>query len=233
MDWLFLALLAAVGLLAGALVVLIWDGRAWQTLIRTQERQRQRWQTRLNETERQLARLHRQRQKLQRELAAAKQELTAVQSAHALSQSRIPDLEAQLAGVLRQLTETQELRQKLAAAEARIQEAEPIRSQLAARLAAAQHQHKFTSKQGKKELQVIRGIGPAYAQRLGDGGISKLTDLAEQTPEQLLQILNLKAGHLNKVVEWIAEARELTDSLAAAETGESDTAVPPPQSNLS
>ncbi len=239
MDWVLAGLLAAAGLLAGVLAAFVWDGRVWEKLIRASEQQRQQMQTRLNQTERKLAKLHRRRHKLEQELAAAKQELTAVQTQQSQTsqdlshaQSRIQELESQLAGMLRQLTETRQLRQRLAEAEARLKEAEPIKSQLAARLAAAQHQLRFTGMQGKKELETIHGIGPVYARKLGDAGISQLVELAEQTPEQLSQILGLKPGHQRKMAGWIAEARALTDSLAAEE-GESDTAAPPPQSKLS
>ena len=67
-----------------------------------------------------------------------------------------------------------------------------------------------------QELQKIKGIGPKYAQKLADAGITTLDDLANSTPEQLQEIVQAK-GVLAKYDDWIRQARELTAAETTAE----------------
>ncbi len=64
-----------------------------------------------------------------------------------------------------------------------------------------------------QELQQIKGIGPKYAQKLADAGITSLADLANSTPEQLHEIVHAR-GATARYDDWIAQARALTGAEA-------------------
>ena len=64
-----------------------------------------------------------------------------------------------------------------------------------------------------QDLQQIKGIGPKYAQKLSDAGISTLADLANSTPEQLHEIVHAR-GATARYDDWIAQARALTGAQA-------------------
>ncbi len=76
-----------------------------------------------------------------------------------------------------------------------------------------------------QDLQQIKGIGPKYARKLSDAGITTLEQLAASTPEQLQAIIQVRG--LANYEDWIRQARELTSQLqegvaeaeAAAESG--------------
>lgn len=55
------------------------------------------------------------------------------------------------------------------------------------------------------QLQRIKGIGPGYAQRLVESGITSLLELAEADTEGLRRIVGPRAN----VEQWIADAHEL------------------------
>jgi predicted flap endonuclease-1-like 5' DNA nuclease len=54
-------------------------------------------------------------------------------------------------------------------------------------------------------LQDIDGIGPTYARRLQEAGINTFADLAQQTPEHLLEVCGARS--LSAVESWIVAAR--------------------------
>ena len=53
----------------------------------------------------------------------------------------------------------------------------------------AQKTRPLRDKQGKDNLQAIRGIGPVIARRLNEAGVYTFEELAELTPDQLQEIL--------------------------------------------
>jgi predicted flap endonuclease-1-like 5' DNA nuclease len=88
---------------------------------------------------------------------------------------------------------------------------------------AARHPSRPQQETDGSQLQSVRGIGPSYAGRLAEAGISSLADLAKQTPEYVSSIVGLRPSRSGKVAEWIEEARVLTSSLSVAESqSESD-----------
>jgi predicted flap endonuclease-1-like 5' DNA nuclease len=56
------------------------------------------------------------------------------------------------------------------------------------------------------DLTLINGIGPAYALRLKEAGITTFAQLAALTPDQLRQIARLKVWQ-GEPGEWIAQAK--------------------------
>lgn len=138
---------------------------------------------------------------------------------------QIDDLKAQINGLLRQLTETQSLRKQLTAVKQELATVQDELARLRAQL-TIQSQAKQTLLQKKVNLEAIQGIGSTYARRLREAGIRTLSDLAQQTPEQVRQIVGLKAWQGGDPAQWIAEARALV-----AEDVPPD--IPPPLSNMS
>jgi predicted flap endonuclease-1-like 5' DNA nuclease len=61
-----------------------------------------------------------------------------------------------------------------------------------------------------EDLEAIRGIGPAYAHRLREAGINNYIDLARQSPEKLLEIVQARAWQAVDPQDWIEQARQLS-----------------------
>jgi polyhydroxyalkanoate synthase len=62
---------------------------------------------------------------------------------------------------------------------------------------------------GKKQVEIVRGIGPTYARRLHEAGVHSLNDLAELTAERVAELVGLKTWQRANPQAWIDEAREL------------------------
>lgn len=62
------------------------------------------------------------------------------------------------------------------------------------------------SPKGPDELEAIQGIGPAYARRLNDSGITTFSQLAEANPDDLREITGVTRWD---PTEWISQARTL------------------------
>lgn len=56
-------------------------------------------------------------------------------------------------------------------------------------------------------LSIIKGVGPAFAQRFNEAGIYTFEQLAQTTPENIREIIGTSRGDSN---EWIEEARVLS-----------------------
>ena len=57
------------------------------------------------------------------------------------------------------------------------------------------------------DLTVIKGIGPTFAKRLTEAGVTTYAALAETTPEHLREIT--KAPPMAEPDKWIAQARQM------------------------
>lgn len=57
------------------------------------------------------------------------------------------------------------------------------------------------------DLTAIKGIGPTFAKRLNDAGITTFAALAAATPEQLREVT--RAPAVANPEEWIAQARSM------------------------
>lgn len=88
---------------------------------------------------------------------------------------------------------------------------------LSARLDAAQIQLNAAGLKGIKQVEIVRGIGPAYARRLHEAGIHNLTDLAAQTAERVGEIVGLKTWQRADPQAWIDEAAELAAAFSDGE----------------
>lgn len=138
-------------------------------------------------------------------------------TAHLLSaEDQIKDLKAQLDGSTQQIAETQMLRKRLVEVETDMKSATSQVEALQQKLTAVQGTLDYT---GKGQLQIIRGIGPTYANRLKEAGIHTLNDLAKAKPEQVKDAIKLKSWQNVNPADWIQEAKALTVKLG--EEGES------------
>ncbi len=62
-----------------------------------------------------------------------------------------------------------------------------------------------------ERLEVIRGIGPKFAERLHAAGIHTFAALAAETPERLREIVRAQSWQKIEPEAWIAEARRLAE----------------------
>ncbi|MCL4267413.1 MAG: hypothetical protein KJ069_29820 [Anaerolineae bacterium] len=120
---------------------------------------------------------------------------------------QMSELQVQVDTAARQLTDAQILGKKLVEMQARLKEAEKQTATLQEKMTAVQHTFDYT---GKNQLQLIRGIGPAYARRLNEAGVLTLEDLAKCAPEQITEIVQPKKWQHVEPEEWIREAKALT-----------------------
>ena len=63
---------------------------------------------------------------------------------------------------------------------------------------------------GADDLTQISGIGPAYARRLNEAGITTFADLANLSPEEVRKATSVTGGQADPA-EWIAEAGALAE----------------------
>lgn len=137
-------------------------------------------------------------------------ELAMQEAEHRHLQEKAAALQGQVDSLLRQLTDTQSLRKQVDTAVAALRLAEERVETLQEQLRGMESQLGVT---GKSQLQIVNGIGPAYARRLQEAGISTLADLAQQEPAQVAEIVKLKPWQNAAPQNWIAEARQLTSAL--------------------
>ena len=123
---------------------------------------------------------------------------------------QVQDLKARLDNSLQQVTETQFLRKRLIETEAQMNTANKQIETLQEKLTAVQDTFDYT---GKSQLQIIHGIGPAYARRLQEAGINTLHDLAKCKPEDITDTIQLKPWQNAMPQDWIREAKALTIKL--------------------
>ena len=60
------------------------------------------------------------------------------------------------------------------------------------------------------DLTQIKGIGPVFARRLNDAGITTFAQLAQATPDQLHEIVQAAEWQAVEPAAWIADARALS-----------------------
>jgi predicted flap endonuclease-1-like 5' DNA nuclease len=124
----------------------------------------------------------------------------------------INELQMQVDTAARQLTDAQILGKKLVEMQSRLKQAEKQTETLQEKMTAVQQTMDYT---GKNQLQLIRGIGPAYARRLNEAGVFTLQELAKCTPEQIVAIIQPKKWQNVEPEEWIREAKALTTRIDA------------------
>lgn len=59
------------------------------------------------------------------------------------------------------------------------------------------------------DFTVIKGIGPVYAQRLQEAGITSFAALAKQPSQRLREIVQAKDWQALDIESWIVQARQL------------------------
>jgi predicted flap endonuclease-1-like 5' DNA nuclease len=69
--------------------------------------------------------------------------------------------------------------------------------------------------QREDRLEQVRGIGAVFAGKLKAAGIHTFAQLAELTPERVMQIIRPKEWQKIEAEDWIVEARELAEQQAA------------------
>lgn len=61
-------------------------------------------------------------------------------------------------------------------------------------------------------LQQIKGIGPTFAKRFTEAGITSFAALAALTPDQVREITNVQTWQKIGPEQWISEAKRLADN---------------------
>lgn len=121
---------------------------------------------------------------------------------------------AQIAALQQQLNDSATVNQELVAAKEKLQTADKHIQRLQDTVEDVQTKMNYS---GKNELQLIRGIGPAYARRLNDFGINSFSDLAKCQPDQVATIIKKKNWQAVDIQDWIDEARALAARLGPAD----------------
>ncbi len=149
--------------------------------------------------------------------AAAEVQASAIEAERDLALTQLQEAEltaaeqnARIAALEKQLHEAEAVRQELGAAKEKLQTADKHIQTLQDTVEDA---HTMINYSGKNELELIRGIGPAYARRLNEFGIHSFSDLAACQPEQIATIVKKKNWQTVDIQDWIDEAKALAARL--------------------
>ncbi|MCB0062113.1 MAG: DUF4332 domain-containing protein [Caldilineaceae bacterium] len=70
----------------------------------------------------------------------------------------------------------------------------------------------ITAQPEPDDLEIIKGIGPIYAELLNAAGVTTFAQLAAQTPEQVHELIAVEENsHMADVESWIAQAQQLAN----------------------
>ncbi|MEM7333234.1 MAG: helix-hairpin-helix domain-containing protein [Chloroflexota bacterium] len=119
---------------------------------------------------------------------------------------RVSELKAMVSTMMGKLSVSDDAQKKVDEAEAKLQQAESKITNLQKKLNQMENHFEYT---GKNQLQMIKGIGPTYAKRLNEAGINSFTDLSNQDPLRLKEIVQLKSWQNHDPTDWIEEALRL------------------------
>ncbi|MBK8899656.1 MAG: hypothetical protein IPM53_00610 [Anaerolineaceae bacterium] len=158
---------------------------------------------------------------LEQKAATAEVQYSAVEAEKDLVLTQLQEAElaaaeqnARIATLEKQLHEAESVRQELEGAKVKLQTADKHIQRLQDTVEDA---HAMMSYSGKNELELIRGIGPAYARRLNEFGIHSFSDLAKCEPEQIATIVKKKNWQALDIQKWIDEAKALAARLGPDE----------------
>lgn len=168
------------------------------------------------ELARQLTVAHVEMKHLQEDLAENQEQLKGLAQLKADHQKVAAKLEvviterderkAEVEKLLNKLAAIEKLQANLQEKESKLETAHSQIDNMQTALGRAKSQIKHT---GKSQLQLIKGIGPATERKLKAAGIVTIADLAEETPERLREILDLKTSSRINLEAWLAEAQQL------------------------
>ena len=154
---------------------------------------------------------------LEQKVAAAEAQSSAIEAEKDLVLTQLQEAEltaaeqnARIATLEKQLRDAEFVRQDLEAAREKLQTAD---KQIQTLQDNVEDAHTMINYSGKNELQLIRGIGPAYARRLNEFGINSFSELAKCEPQQIATIIKKKNWQAADIQDWIDEAKALAARL--------------------
>ena len=129
-----------------------------------------------------------------------------------LMEGEIVSLEARVDLLQTELQAADGLHEQLTVVEEKLQTAASRSKKLQAKMDDLRVKMNYSS---KNQLQLIRGIGPAYGRRLNEFGIQTFADLAECDPDQIANIIKKKPWQAVNIQDWLDEAKSLAARLTS------------------
>jgi predicted flap endonuclease-1-like 5' DNA nuclease len=146
------------------------------------------------------------------QLASAEAENNRLLGDVQLMEGEIVSLEARVDLLQTELQAADGVREQLAVVEEKLQTAASRSKKLQAKMDDLRVKMNYSS---KNQLQLIRGIGPAYGRRLNEFGIQTFADLAECDPDQIANIIKKKPWQAVNIQDWLDEAKSLAARLTS------------------
>ena len=219
-DTITLLLILLVGIAVGVFFTLVVDSSYLEKRLQKEKNQQRRLEEKLVSARAEVKHLREDLEDARgwREqvshLRADKEELEAKLTT---AESQANQLDAQAKDMLQQLAEAQKLQEEFVDVREQHTEARAKIKKLRKKLKRAQNQTTYMRLGGKENLTLIRGIGPAYARRLQEAGIRTLSALAQASPEEVCDIVQIKPWQNAAPKAWISEAKELAAVFAEEE----------------
>lgn len=124
-------------------------------------------------------------------------------------------LEAKIAEDEENLKKLETIERDIAACQEQLKDAELTIDQLRDEL----NKQASPVPQKVERLERIRGIGAVFARRLREAGINTFAQLAELTPDQIEEIVQVEEWQKIEPEQWIAEAKEFAEAQSSAKGG--------------
>ncbi|MGB0383767.1 MAG: helix-hairpin-helix domain-containing protein [Ardenticatenaceae bacterium] len=148
---------------------------------------------------------HHEFRAMTQELARAKAQIDALQAArrhHRQMRDMLASAKAEITALQGRRQHDEVLQLKLASAEEQI-------SDLQVELGTMGRKMTEILARPPEQLTDIKGIGPIFAHRLNKAGIHSFTDLAQLTPERIIEIISVGSLPNINPDNWLAQARQL------------------------